>query len=174
MNYFVQWGKNPWNLLYVAIAAGILFMIAHTVYVALWPKSKGVATAPVNAAAAARVPEKVKRHSLAARMFHWIMAASMLTLLCTAFVPILGLKFAWVQIHWIAGLVLTASIVYHIIHATFFLDFWSIWINGEDIREARSAPPARSAAKRPCRASPASTPTTTRCITRPSCSPRWL
>lgn len=167
MGYFVQWGTNPWNqeilthaswsLVYVAIALGVLFMIAHTVYVAVVPKHKAD-TQPVDPAAAARVPERIKRHSLGARMFHWIMAASMLTLLCTAFVPILGLKFAWVEIHWIAGLVLSASIVYHIIHATFFLDFWSIWINREDISEARarttralggSAPAPRKAGKYP-------------------------
>ena len=69
-------------------------------------------------------------------MFHWIMAASMLTLLVTAFVPILGLKFAWVEIHWMAGIVLTISIIYHIIHASFWLDFWSIWLNREDVAEA--------------------------------------
>ena len=166
MNYFVQWGKTPWNedvlmhaswnLVYVAIALGVLFMIAHTLYVMVMPKPK--AAALNDDATAARIPAKVKRHSLGARMFHWIMAASMLTLLVTAFVPILGIKFAWVELHWIAGLVLSASIIYHIIHATFFLDFWSIWINGEDIREARArttralggtAPEPRKAGKYP-------------------------
>jgi cytochrome b subunit of formate dehydrogenase len=86
------------------------------------------------------------------------MAASMLTLLGTASAPVLGLQFNWVEIHWIAGLVLTVSIVYHIIHASFWLDFWSIWLNQEDAREAitrlkramgRSAPPPRKAAKYP-------------------------
>jgi len=167
MNYFVQWGRNPWsedilthaqwNLVYVSIVLGVLFMIAHTVYVAIVPKPKAVAP-PLTDPVAARVPERVKRHSLGARMFHWVMAGSMLTLLFTGFVPILGMKFAWVPIHWIAGLVLTASIVYHIIHATFFLDFWSIWINREDIREARArttralggtAPEPRKAGKYP-------------------------
>jgi cytochrome b subunit of formate dehydrogenase len=112
----------------------------------------------VNEAAAARVPERVKRHSLAARLFHWIMAAAMLTLLVTSFAPILGWKFDWIQIHWIAGLVLTVSIIYHIIHASFWLDFWSIWLNKEDVNEARArltrvmggeAPPPRKAAKYP-------------------------
>jgi hypothetical protein len=44
----------------------------------------------------------------------------------------------WVEWHWIAGLVLTGSIVYHIIHATFFLDFWSIWIGPKDIPEFKA------------------------------------
>src|SRR3954464_5263018 len=109
MDFLVQWGKNPWGedilthaqfaLIYAALAFGVCFMLGHTLFVAFWPKKAGPKTQPVSEAAAAKVPERVKRHSLAARMFHWIMAASMLTLLCTAFVPILGLKFAWVQIH---------------------------------------------------------------------------
>jgi cytochrome b subunit of formate dehydrogenase len=148
MTYFVQWGRSPWNeeilthaqwnLVYVAAALGILFMIAHTLYVMVRPKAKGEAAEPVSERAAARVPERVTRHSLAARMFHWIMAAAMLALLFTAFLPIVGVKFAWVELHWIAGLVLTVSVVYHIIHATFFLDFWSIWITPQDIGEARA------------------------------------
>jgi cytochrome b subunit of formate dehydrogenase len=168
MNFLVQWGKNPWgedvlthaqwNLVYAALAFGIGFMLAHTLFVMFWPKPAGPATAPVNEAAAARVPPRVVRHSLAARAFHWIMAASMLTLLVTAFVPILGLKFAWVQIHWMAGIVLTISIIYHIIHASFWLDFWSIWLNKEDVGEAmtrlkralgQSAPAPRKAGKYP-------------------------
>jgi H+/Cl- antiporter ClcA len=108
MNFLVQWGQNPWgeeilthaqwNLVYAALLFGVSFMLGHTLYVKFWPKPKGPDTAPVNEAAAARVPERVKRHSLAARMFHWIMAASMLTLLVTSFGPILGWKFDWVQI----------------------------------------------------------------------------
>jgi cytochrome b subunit of formate dehydrogenase len=86
------------------------------------------------------------------------MAASMLTLLVTSFGPILGWRFDWVQIHWMAGIALTISIIYHIIHASFWLDFWSIWLNREDLNEAitrfkraiggNGAPP-RKAAKYP-------------------------
>jgi len=168
MGFLVQWGKNPWgqdilthaqwSLVYFALAFGVLFMLGHTLFVAFWPKPAGPTTAPVSEAAAARVPQRVKRHSLAARMFHWIMAASMLTLLVTSFVPILGLKFDWVQLHWMAGIVLTISIIYHIIHASFWLDFWSIWLNKEDVNEARTrlkramgqtVPAPRKAAKYP-------------------------
>jgi formate dehydrogenase subunit gamma len=168
MDLLVQWGKNPWGedilthaqfgLVYAALAFGVCFMLGHTLFVKFWPKPEGPRHAPVNEAAAAKVPPRVKRHSLAARMFHWIMAASMLTLLCTAFVPILGLKFAWVDLHWMAGIVLTISIIYHIIHASFWLDFWSIWLNKEDVSEAMTrfkraiggdAPAPRKSAKYP-------------------------
>src|SRR5688572_28462679 len=146
MNWFVQRGLNPWseeilthaqwNLVYAAIAFGILFMVGHTLYVMFLPKPAGERTATVDPVVAARVPARVKRHSFAARPFHWIMAASMLTLLVTSFAPILGWKFDWVQIHWMAGIALTTSIVYHIIHASFWLDFWSIWLNKEDANAA--------------------------------------
>jgi cytochrome b subunit of formate dehydrogenase len=73
-----------------------------------------------------------------ARVFHWVMAASMFVLLFTAFLPIAGFRFPWVTWHWVAGLVLTVSIVYHIIHATFWLDFWSIWVGPKDIPDFKN------------------------------------
>jgi cytochrome b subunit of formate dehydrogenase len=100
----------------------------------------------------------VPRHSLAARLFHWVMAAAMLALLITAFLPRVGVEFPWVTYHWIAGIVLTASILFHIIHASFFMDFWSIWPDKADIEDAtrrwaratgKSAPPPRRFAKYP-------------------------
>src|SRR5262249_38536659 len=39
--------------------------------------------------------------------------------------------------HWIAGTVLTASILFHVIHASFYLDFWSIWPDRSDLEDAR-------------------------------------
>jgi cytochrome b subunit of formate dehydrogenase len=72
------------------------------------------------------------------RLFHWIMAAAMLTLLFTAFAPKVGYQFPWVTYHWIAGLVLIASIIFHVIHATFFMDFWSIWPDKMDIEDAKN------------------------------------
>jgi len=39
--------------------------------------------------------------------------------------------------HWIAGLVLTASVIFHIFHASFVLDFRSIWPDKIDLRDAR-------------------------------------
>ena len=140
----LTWGRSPWsqdilvhiswNLLYVAAAAGVLFMVAHTIYVRVRPLEKPHID-PHAQHLAARLPERVARHSLAARLFHWVMAAAMFTLLLSAFLPIVGVTFGWVTIHWIAGLVLTASILYHVIHATFWLDFWSIWLNREDLDE---------------------------------------
>jgi cytochrome b subunit of formate dehydrogenase len=146
---FLTWGRNPWgqtilthvswDLLWASLFAGIMFLVAHASYMVLSAHRKR--SGPETDALEAQyrnLPDKIQRHSFMARMFHWVMAASMFTLLFTAFLPIVGVRFAWVQWHWMAGLVLTGSIIYHIIHATFWLDFWSIWIGPKDIPEFRS------------------------------------
>jgi hypothetical protein len=173
--------KSPWGqdvpvhvafyLLYVAAIAGFCFLIGHAIWFRYFAKPEEFATnSNMSAAAGVGTPagsrgghgatagEPVKRHSLAARLFHWIMAASMLTLLFTAFLPKVGVQFDWVKYHWMAGVVLTASILFHLIHATFFMDFWSIWPDAIDIRDAGNrwkratggtAPPPRRFAKYP-------------------------
>lgn len=156
------WGKSvpihiAWFLIWVAVVAGLLFVIAHAIFVRYFAKPRQFEpdAAPVDAA---KIPAHVPRHSLVARAFHWIMAASMFTLLFTAFLPRIGFQFDWVTYHWIAGAVLTASVVFHIFHASFFLDFWSIWPDKIDLRDARrrtkrfmgkSAPPPERFAKYP-------------------------
>ena len=47
--------------------------------------------------------KKIIRHHLPDRIFHWVMAVCMLVLLFTGFLPIVGVKFSWVDPHWIAG-----------------------------------------------------------------------
>jgi len=78
--------------------------------------------------------ERVERHRLPDRLYHWMMAAAVLTLLGTGFLPILGWKFEWVTAHWIAGLVLAALVAGHILRASFWLDFWSMVVGFEDLR----------------------------------------
>jgi len=156
------WGQNvpihiAWFLIWVALIAGLLFLIVHAIYIRYFAKEKEfVDTASQELVS--RLPERIPRHSLAARLFHWIMAAAMFTLLVTAFLPKVGVQFNWVAYHWIAGVVLTISIIFHIVHASFFLDFWSIWPDRTDLEDAwkrvqrfmgRSAGPPRKFAKYP-------------------------
>ena len=163
----VEWAKSPWGqdvpihiswfLIWVSAIGGLAFLIVHAIWVRFAaPKpAHAEAVAPEIATA---IPDKVPRHSLAARLFHWIMAAAMLTLLVTAFLPKVGVPFAWVTYHWIAGIVLTVSILYHIIHATFWQDLWSIWPDSVDLEDSKrrwlratgkSAPAPRKFAKYP-------------------------
>jgi len=146
-----------WFLIWVAGIAGLLFLVVHAIYVRYFAPAKEFADGAAPAGAA-RVPERIPRHSLPARLFHWIMAAAMFTLLLTAFLPKVGLQFDWVTYHWIAGALLTVSIVFHVIHASFWLDFWSIWPDKVDLQDAwrrvlrslgRPAPPPRKFAKYP-------------------------
>ena len=95
------------------------------------------------------------------------MAAAMFALLFTAFLPKVGVKFPWVTYHWIAGIVLIASILFHIVHATFFMDFWSIWPDKTGHRRTpcnRLQPHAGANPRRRRAASP-SIRLRTRCIT---------
>ncbi len=163
---FLTWGTDPygqellirisWDLLYLASVSGILFVIGHAVWLSFLAPE--VSAPEVDDAQLANVPEKVARHSLAARAFHWIMAVAMLVLLFTGFLPVIGVQFAWVTMHWIAGVVLTLSIIYHIIHASFWLDLWSMWIGPKDVTDAvrrfkrslgQDAPAPRKHAKYP-------------------------
>jgi formate dehydrogenase subunit gamma len=80
--------------------------------------------------------DRVLRHLLADRLYHWIMAAAFLTCLFTAFLPILGWKFEWVTAHWLAGIVLTAAVLFHIVRAVLWQDFWSMVIGPRDLRSS--------------------------------------
>jgi cytochrome b subunit of formate dehydrogenase len=162
-----EWATSPWGqvvpihiawfLIWVAAFAGLLFLVVHAIYIRYFAKGE-VFAGDVPSTLAAVLPPKIARHSLAARLFHWIMAASMFTLLFTAFLPKVGVQFDWVTYHWIAGSILTVSVIFHIIHASFWLDFWAIWPDRADLVDAlrrvrrfmgQETPPPRRFAKYP-------------------------
>src|SRR5271154_2004115 len=110
-----EWATSPWGqsvpihvawfLIWVAGIAGLLFLIVHAIYVRYFAPVEEFARA--DSPPAAGLPARVPRHSLVARIFHWVMAAAMFTLLFTAFLPKVGVQFNWVTYHLIAGVVLT-------------------------------------------------------------------
>jgi len=145
----VRWGLNPWGqnilthvswtLFWASLFAGMMFLVAHGSYMLLSAhRKRPEAETDRLEAVHSSLPTRIQRHSGMARAFHWVMAAAMFVLLFTAFLPVVGVQFAWVTWHWIAGLVLTGSIVFHIIHASFWLDFWSIWVGPKDIPEIKT------------------------------------
>jgi len=165
---FLQWATSPWGervpihiawfLIWVAAIGGFSFVVVHAIYIRYFARPKAFAETAVSPTVAAHLPARIPRHSLAARAFHWVMAASMFTLLFTAFLPKIGFQFNWVTWHWIAGVVLTISVIFHIVHSSFFLDFWSIWPDKIDLEDAarrvrrffgQPAPPPRKFAKYP-------------------------
>jgi cytochrome b subunit of formate dehydrogenase len=163
----IETAISPWGqtipihaafwLLWVSAIGGLVFLVVHSVWLMYFAKPEEFEghTSP---AEAAKLPEKIKRHSVTARLFHLVQSIAMLTLLFTAFLPKVGVEFAWVKWHWMAGIVLGVSILFHIIHASFVMDFWAIWPDKIDIEDAfrrlkrfrgENAPPPRRFAKYP-------------------------
>jgi formate dehydrogenase subunit gamma len=77
--------------------------------------------------------DKVMRHAGIDRLFHWATAATMTVLLATSLLPIVGVRFGWYQIHWIAGIILTAAILLHIIRALFWQRLRTIMLRAADL-----------------------------------------
>jgi cytochrome b subunit of formate dehydrogenase len=98
-------------------------------------------------------PERISRHSLVDRLYHWAMAACVLTLLATAFLPIIGIKFDWLGLHWMTGVALAVLVIYHIVRASIWQSLRSMMIDTADIANgwrrvaglfgAAAAPPSK-------------------------------
>jgi cytochrome b subunit of formate dehydrogenase len=74
------------------------------------------------------------RHALVDRLFHWLAGGSVLLLLATSLLPVLGLEFAWVTVHWITGLILAILVLAHSVRAVCYQDLASMWISGKDLK----------------------------------------
>jgi formate dehydrogenase subunit gamma len=79
-------------------------------------------------------PGRVKRHLLTDRIYHWLTAASVLILMGTAFLPIIGWKFDWLSLHWMTGALLAVLVLIHIVRAVIWQDWRAMVIDGSDIR----------------------------------------
>jgi cytochrome b subunit of formate dehydrogenase len=77
----------------------------------------------------------VRRHAGFDRLLHWLIAVCVLLLLETGFLPILGLEFAWVAIHWWTGFVLTALVAAHTLRSLTPARLGRIWIGPRDVRD---------------------------------------
>jgi formate dehydrogenase subunit gamma len=64
--------------------------------------------------------DTILRHAGIDRLFHWIMALTMTALLATSLLPVIGVRFGWYTIHWVAGLLLTLIILLHVVRALFW------------------------------------------------------
>lgn len=75
------------------------------------------------------------RHLWPDRLFHWAMAISVLILSFSAFLPIAGIKFDWIPWHWIAGVVLTLLIIFHLIRVFVVHGISPMMPRADDVRE---------------------------------------
>jgi formate dehydrogenase subunit gamma len=133
------WGEDVlvglgWDLFWVVVFLGALFILGHAI-LARRQKDAGEAPPSIDPEQARDIPEKVTRHNGSARISHWVLAISTLTLLATGFVPILGLQFPWVTIHWIAGIVLTGYLVYHTVDTIRRGTLGTMWLGREDLEK---------------------------------------
>jgi len=79
---------------------------------------------------------RVLRHALADRLFHWVSAACVLILMGTAFLPIMGVAFGWVTVHWVTGVVLMVAVLYHLVRVLKRGTFGAMWIGRADVADA--------------------------------------
>ncbi|MEJ1960736.1 MAG: cytochrome b/b6 domain-containing protein [Gammaproteobacteria bacterium] len=78
--------------------------------------------------------EHVTRHKGVDRLFHWLTAAAVLTLMTTGLLPPLGVKFDWVVIHWSVGVVLVLLVLFHIVRALFWQRLKCMfWLSAKEI-----------------------------------------
>ena len=97
----------------------------------------------------------VTRHQLPDRLLHWTTAGCILILLGTGLLPVLGIKFEWVTIHWVTGLVMTLLIILHIFRASFRGRMLTVWFGRKDIDIVRSYLGKVSSILKPGKYSPA-------------------
>jgi formate dehydrogenase subunit gamma len=82
-----------------------------------------------------RADDKVERHAAVDRVFHWVTAISVFVLLGTGLLPVVGIQFAWVEIHWIAGIALTVLVLFHIVRSLIWQHLQTIWVQANDVGE---------------------------------------
>lgn len=128
------WGREvilgaSWDLLWVVAVAAFVFIAAHAIFEATRTR----------AAKPSSEGKRITRHDGIDRAFHWIMAVCFFVLLITGVFPIIGIEFSWLTLHWVAGLVLTIIVVFHIVRAFFWQDLKSMWISPKDFKEPLDA-----------------------------------
>jgi formate dehydrogenase subunit gamma len=80
--------------------------------------------------------DRIVRHAWPDRVFHWLSAVCVLTLLGTAFLPIVGVEFGWVTVHWITGLVLGVAVLFHVVRVFLRGTWGSMWLGRADFADA--------------------------------------
>jgi cytochrome b subunit of formate dehydrogenase len=93
-------------------------------------------TTPSRANSGGSTADRIVRHAPVDRLLHWISAACVLTLLGTAFLPIVGVEFGWVTVHWVTGLVLGVAVILHVVRVLVRGTWGTMWIGRADLADA--------------------------------------
>ena len=86
---------------------------------------------------AADTTDRVQRHALVDRWFHWVTAAAMLALLVTGLLPVVGIPFAWLDVHWWSGVLLTVAVLLHVVRAVTVQGLRAMHLRFRDLSAAR-------------------------------------
>ena len=126
------WGEEvilgvSWDLLWVVAVAVLVLLAAHAIIMAALANKKMDKPSAEG--------RRVSRHEAIDRAFHWVMALAIFALIITGVAPIIGWRFAWLNLHWISGLILTFVVVFHIIRSIFWQDFKSMILSPKDFGE---------------------------------------
>ena len=78
--------------------------------------------------------DRVVRHAFVDRAFHWLTAITVLTLMGTALLPIVGIRFDWSPIHWVAGIILVLLTLFHVVRSLVWRKLRSLWISVAELR----------------------------------------
>lgn len=78
---------------------------------------------------------EVVRHRFIDRALHWFMAVCIFVLLGTSLLPVYGIKFSWVQIHWMTGLLLAGAVLTHAFRSVISKTPRHMWFGIGDIVE---------------------------------------
>lgn len=134
------WGQKmlvgvSWDLLWIPVAAALAFLVLHFLNRLRRRRSKHAAhkNHQANSVMDAASHEGL-RHKLLDRLFHWGMAITMFVLLFSAFLPIVGIEFDWIPWHWIAGVLLTLLVIFHIVRALFIQGLSTMLPRGHDFK----------------------------------------
>ncbi len=124
------WGREvllgvSWDLLWVVLTLSAVAIMVHIVVMTFLKSPPRPSAAGLH----------MERHAAVDRGFHWIMAVSVFVLLFTGVLPVVGVDFSWLTIHWVAGLILTAAVVFHTLRALFWQKPREMWVGADDFRE---------------------------------------
>lgn len=78
--------------------------------------------------------DTIQRHAGIDRAFHWLTAASVLTLMATGLLPHIGVRFEWLPVHWITGIVLTALVAFHLVRSLVWKKLRAMWFSMAELR----------------------------------------
>ena len=82
---------------------------------------------------------RLQRHTPVDRFQHWLLSSCMLILLATSLLPVLEIKFQWVLIHWVTGILLTAGVLLHVIRVIWHRRIKYMWLGWAEIsRQAKT------------------------------------